>query len=75
MTAIDARLPATIEAVRRRIDRIDHWGVNSNLLADYDAMLRALADGYPAARISCSREIGRRCRRCGPNSTPAEGDP
>ena len=51
VTAIKARLPGTVEAVRRRIDRIDHWRVNSNLLADYDAMLNALAEAYPAARI------------------------
>ena len=52
VTAIATRLPPAIDGVRRRITRIDHWGVNSNLLADYDAMLRALADGYPAARIA-----------------------
>jgi len=51
VTAIKARLPETVEAVRRRIDRIDHWRVNSNLLADYDAMLNTLAEAYPAARI------------------------
>jgi hypothetical protein len=51
VSAIKARLPETVEAVRRRIDRIDHWRVNSNLLADYDALLNALAEAYPAARI------------------------
>jgi hypothetical protein len=50
--AIQARLPPAIEKVRRRITRIDHWRVNSNLLGDYDVMLAALADTYPAARIS-----------------------
>ena len=50
--AIQARLPPAIEKVRRRITRIDHWRVNSNLLGDYDVMLAALADAYPAARIS-----------------------
>ena len=49
--AIKARVPETAEAVRRRVDRIDHWRVNSNLLADYDVMLNALAEAYPAARI------------------------
>jgi len=52
VTAIRARLPPAIETVRRRIARIDHWRVNSNLLGDYDVMLAALADAYPAARIS-----------------------
>ena len=51
VNAIKARLPETVEVVRRRIDRIDHWRVNSNVLGDYDAMLSALAEAYPAARI------------------------
>ena len=51
VTAIKTRVPETAEAVRRRVERIDHWRVNSNLLADYDAMLNALAEAYPAARI------------------------
>jgi hypothetical protein len=50
--AIQARLPPAIEKVRRRIARIDHWRVSSNLLGDYDVLLAALADTYPAARIS-----------------------
>ena len=52
MLAIQKRLPATVEDVRRRMTKIDHWGTNSNLLADYDAYLKALSDGYPAARIA-----------------------
>ena len=51
ITAIKARWPETVEAVRRRIDRIDHWRVNSNVLGDYDALLDALGEAYPAARI------------------------
>jgi hypothetical protein len=51
VTAIRERLPPAIEAARQRIARIDHWGVSSNLLVDYDAMLKLLAEGYPAARI------------------------
>ena len=50
--AIQKRLPATVEDVRRRMTKIDHWGTNSNLLADYDAYLNALSEGYPAARIA-----------------------
>jgi hypothetical protein len=49
--AIQKRLPATVDDVRRRMTQIDHWGTSSNLLADYDAYLKALADSYPAARI------------------------
>jgi hypothetical protein len=50
VAAIRARLPPAIEAVRGRITRIDKWGVNSGLLQDYDAMLKALADTYPAGK-------------------------
>ena len=52
VTAIRTRLPAAVDGVRRQITRIDHWGTNSNLLADYDAMLKALSETYPAARIA-----------------------
>ena len=50
VTAIQARLPPAIDGVRRRIKRIDHWGGSSNLLADYDLLLNALASEYPEAR-------------------------
>ena len=49
--AAQKRLPPTVEDVRRRMTKIDHWGTNSNLLGDYEAYLKALADSYPAARI------------------------
>jgi len=49
--AVQKRLPPTVEDVRRRMTKIDHWGTNSNLLADYDAYLKALSDSYPAARV------------------------
>jgi len=50
--AIQKRLPPAVEDIRRRITKIDHWGNNSNLLGDYDAMLKALSDIYPAARTA-----------------------
>jgi hypothetical protein len=50
--AVKARLPVTEAEARRRIKGIDHWGNNSNLLADYDFILKALADGYPSARLA-----------------------
>ncbi len=52
VAAVRARAPQALADVRARIAKIDHWGTNSNLLADYDALLIALADGYPAARLS-----------------------
>ena len=50
--AIQKRLPPAVEETRRRITKIDHWGNNSNLLGEYDAMLKALSDTYPTARIA-----------------------
>lgn len=50
--ATQKRVAQTVDDVRRRITQIDHWGTNSKLLPDYDAYLKALSDGYPAARIA-----------------------
>lgn len=50
--ALEKRAPPAFEGIRRRITAIDHWGNNSNLLGDYDAMLTALASAYPAARLA-----------------------
>jgi hypothetical protein len=50
--AIQRRLPPAVDGVRARIAAIDHWGNNSNLLGDYDALLKALSDAYPAARLA-----------------------
>ena len=52
MLAVQKRIPPTVDDIRRRVTQIDHWGTNSNLLADYDAFVKALSDGYPAARIA-----------------------
>lgn len=49
VAALSARTPALLEDAHRRIAAIDHWGVNSPLLPDYQALLQALADSYPAA--------------------------
>ena len=45
------RLPPVVEEAQRRIKKIDRWGNNSRLLADYETYLKALSEGYPAARI------------------------
>jgi hypothetical protein len=50
--SIQKNLPPAVEGVRRRITAIDHWGNNSNLLGDYDALLNALGVAYPAARVA-----------------------
>jgi hypothetical protein len=38
--------------MRLRLDKIDHWGGSSNVLVDYQRLLDAFADSYPAARIA-----------------------
>jgi len=50
-----ARMPALSVEARRRIADIDHWGVNSNLLTDYGAMLDALAEPYAQAKLASLR--------------------
>ena len=47
-----SRMPVLIEDLRNRITAIDRWGVNSRLLGDYDALIVALSDAYPEARIA-----------------------
>lgn len=47
----DATSGATTE-IRLRIHRLDHWGVNSHLLSDYEAMLKLLDGEYAAARVA-----------------------
>ena len=49
VATLSARTPAFLEQAHRRIGAIDHWGVNSRLLPDYQALLKALAETYPAA--------------------------
>jgi hypothetical protein len=49
---VRAGLTPQIAQIRRRIVTIDHWGVNSNLLEDYAAMVTMLVGDYPAARIA-----------------------
>jgi len=49
---VRSELPATTADIRRRIEHIDQWGNNSNLLDDYAALLSALEQDYPRARTS-----------------------
>jgi len=41
---------STLAKVRELVQSIDQWGVNSNVLGDYAAMLALLSADYPAAR-------------------------
>jgi len=47
-----ARMAETAADARRRMTAIDHWGVNSNLLGDYEAILEILMNEYPAALVA-----------------------
>ena len=38
--------------IERAILAVDHWGVSSNVLGDYRAILKTLSDAYPTARIA-----------------------
>jgi hypothetical protein len=53
--SIRASMRALADDARRRIADIDHWGVNSNLLTDYAAMLDALAEPYAKAKLASLR--------------------
>jgi hypothetical protein len=51
--AIDRLASSTTKAVtdaRKRIYKLDHWGVNSRVLGDYDELLKMLDGAYAAAR-------------------------
>jgi hypothetical protein len=50
--AAERKLSSEIGGVRERIEKIDRWRVNSNLLEDYRALLELLSGPYPAARSS-----------------------
>jgi hypothetical protein len=45
-------LPQALAPLDARIEKIDHWGVNSNVLGDYAELKRVLLTSYPEARIA-----------------------
>jgi hypothetical protein len=49
---VQGGMPAVRAELRKRTTAIDHWGVTSPLLADYDAWMAALEGAYPTARIA-----------------------
>lgn len=50
--ALQTSLPQALTPVKARIEKIDHWGVNSNVLSDYAELQRVLQTSYPDARIA-----------------------
>src|SRR5581483_9492579 len=47
-----AEMPALRQALQARTTEIDHWRVNSPLLADYDAEIADLDVAYPDAKLA-----------------------
>ena len=52
VTRLAGPTSSAIADARRRIRRLDHWGVNSRLLGDYDELLKILDGPYAAARVA-----------------------
>lgn len=48
-------MPAVTKDVQARMTAIDHWGVNSPLLKQYDALIAILSTAYPDARLAVVR--------------------
>jgi hypothetical protein len=55
---VRADMPGQIAEVKRRVTDIDHWGTNSRLLPDYEALSASLTDAYPAAKIGALKGDG-----------------
>ena len=47
-----AALQSSLQELQAGIDAVDRWKNSSHLLADYEALLKALSDSYPAARLA-----------------------
>ena len=45
-------MPALITEIRERITELDHWGNNSRLHPEYQALQSLLTDGYGAAKLA-----------------------
>lgn len=52
---VRAEMPRRLAEIQARVKAIDHWGNNSRLLGEYEALLRSLSDGYADARIAAIR--------------------
>lgn len=47
-----AQLEPKLQQLQRDIDAIDRWKNSSRILVDYDALMNALRDTYPAAKLA-----------------------
>ncbi|HEY2732623.1 MAG TPA: hypothetical protein VGI70_01495 [Polyangiales bacterium] len=55
LAKVRMQLPARIAQMQRSVTAIDRWGVNSRVLGDYAALIDALSDRYPAAKLEALR--------------------
>jgi hypothetical protein len=49
---VRADMPRTTAEIQKRVTEIDHWGNNSRLLPDYEALSASLSESYPAAKTA-----------------------
>lgn len=52
VVSVQGSLPKAESALKKQLEAIDRWGVNSNVLGDYAELQRLLLAPYPAARIA-----------------------
>lgn len=52
LAKVRADMPRQVEEIRKRMQRIDHWGVNSRVLPDYDALATVLSGAYADAKLA-----------------------
>jgi len=70
---VRAELPAVMTDLQGRMTAIDHWGVNSPLLKQYQALMAILSTTYPDARLAVMRG-GRGRNRAAPGGEGGDSE-
>jgi hypothetical protein len=52
LAKVRADMPKQLEEIRKRMQQIDHWGTNSRVLPDYDALANVLSGAYADAKLA-----------------------
>jgi hypothetical protein len=52
LTETREKLAPALRELQTGVDAVDRWKNSSRILVDYDALLAALNDGYPAAKLA-----------------------
>jgi hypothetical protein len=55
LTAARAGMPVQLEKIQASVVKLDPWGTDSGLLADYAALQAALTTSYPDAKLATLR--------------------